>query len=114
MRRICCGFGVACGSMLLATGDLLAQQAESGGPGEVIKQIGNLDTGQLTILLIFGTGFVAALLHGVASVIVSMRKDVPNGARLRNEIAALEDRVATLEQAAGLPVAADKDSSAPR
>jgi hypothetical protein len=98
MRTICVTVS-AFAAFLAALPRELAAQQSSGGAGEMIRELGRIDAGHLAIILIFGTGFVASLLWGLGAVIASLRQDVPNGERLRGEIAALEERVAALEHA---------------
>ena len=92
--------GLIGAALVLLSGALQAQDA-SGGAGGMIREIGRLGEGHIAIFLIFGTGFVASLLWGIGAVISSLRQDVPNGERLRDEMAALEQRVATLEKSLG-------------
>jgi hypothetical protein len=55
--------------------------------------------GILPLILIFGTGFVAAVLWGLSCLISALRGDGGDAAQLRDHVAALEHRVASLEQA---------------
>jgi hypothetical protein len=91
------GFAVA-----LACNQSLAQ-SESGhaGPVDVIKQLGDFGEKKLAVLLIFGTGFVAALCWGVSAVVAAFRHDAGSAAGLRDALGALEERVASLERISG-------------
>lgn len=86
---------------LLASSAVLAAQAESGQPSDVLKQLHDFDEDQLAVILIFGTGFVAALLWGLSAIVRAFRDDPASAAAVRADVAALEQRVAALEQALG-------------
>ncbi len=64
----------------------------------------------ITMLLIFGTGLVAALCWGIGWIISCFRAGGSDDRNLREEMAALEARVAALEQTVGSPVAVSSDS----
>jgi hypothetical protein len=82
--------------------------AQEGGSGsqQVLDQINRLKIENLSVILIFGTGFVAALLWGLGTVVRAFREDVGSATELRTQMAALEQRVSVLEQAVGGYVAA--------
>jgi hypothetical protein len=52
----------------------------------------------LVTLLIFGTGFLAALLWGLGTVVRAFRCDAGNSAAIRSDLAAMERRLAVLER----------------
>ena len=66
--------------------------------------------GGVMVLLIFGTGMVAALCWGIGWIISCFRASGSDDRILREEIAALEARVAALEQTVGSPLAVGSDS----
>jgi len=107
-----CGAGFAV--MVMFAGAVSAQQADRSIPVDLFRQLSGLDMGRLAILLIFGTGFIAAAFQGLGWVIRSLRQDVPQGERLREEIAALEARVATLEQQVSGSALSDTSTTAAR
>lgn len=64
----------------------------------------------ITVLLIFGTGLVAALCWGIGWIISCFRASGSDDRNLREGMAALEARVAALEQAVGSAVAVSSAS----
>ena len=64
----------------------------------VLQILNQMDEGMVATLLIFGTGFIAALCWGLSIVVRALRSNVDNAAELRDEIALLEDRIQALEQ----------------
>ena len=58
----------------------------------------------LSVVLVFGTGLLAALFWGLSKVITAFRSDVGNASAIRAEVASLADRVEALERSMGSPV----------
>lgn len=68
-----------------------------------IDLLSSMNHQALAVVLIFGTGFIAALFWGISTVVRAMRGDSSEAQVLRVEVAALEDRLAALEQAVMTP-----------
>ena len=102
---------IALAALLTPTVYLLAQDAPDAGEG-VIRQLNSIDRGTLSALMIFGTGLVASLCWGIGWIISCLRQSGSNAEGVREEVAALEARVAAIEQALGSPVVAGSDRSA--
>lgn len=84
-----------------------AAQESTPDAGEVIRNLNSIDSGHLALFLIFGTGFIASVLWGVARVISAFRQDLPNGDVLLAKVAMLESRLEALEQALGATALTD-------
>jgi hypothetical protein len=95
---------------LIPTECLLAQAAPEGSEG-VLRQLNSIDHGTLSVLMIFGTGLVASLCWGIGWIISCSRQSHADAEDVRDEVAALEARVAAIEQALGSPVGAGPDRS---
>jgi len=89
---------------------LLAQDAPQADEG-VIRQLNSIEHGTLSVLMIFGTGLVASLCWGIGWIISCSRSSRADAERFHEDVAALESRVAAIEQALGSPVAAGSDRS---
>ena len=103
---------IALAALLNPTVHLLAQDSP-GADGGVIGQLNSIDRGTLSALMIFGTGLVASLCWGIGWIISCLRQSGSNADSVREEVAALETRVAAIEQALGSPVGAGAERSGP-
>jgi hypothetical protein len=108
MIRIRPLFLLALPTLLLPAKISFAQTASEGSEG-IIRQINSIDPGTLSVLMIFGTGLVASLCWGIGWIISCSRQNRVDAESVRDEVAALEARVAAIEQALGSPVGASLD-----
>jgi hypothetical protein len=113
MIRIRTVFLLTLATLLLPTNCLLAQESPAGNEG-IIRQLNSVDHGTLSVLMIFGTGLVASLCWGVGWIISCSRQNRADAGSVRDEVAALENRVAAIEHSLGSPVGAGADGSASR
>lgn len=104
---------LALATLLLPGNCVFAQVAPDESEG-IIRQLNSIDHGTLSVLMIFGTGLVASLCWGVGWIISCSRQNRADAESVRDEVAALETRVAAIEQALGSPVGAGPDGSASR
>lgn len=91
---------------LLIPNECFPAQAASEASEAIIPQLNSIDHGTLSVLMIFGTGLVASLCWGIGWIISCSRQSHKDAEGVRDEAAALEARVAAIEQALGSPVGA--------
>ncbi len=92
---------VACALWVMSAGTVFAQAERSPAfeesPRTWVDAIDALGTSKLTILLIFGTGFVAAAGYAVAGVVRAFNGSPDESEELGKRIDELEDRVEKIE-----------------
>lgn len=96
---------------LLIPNKCLPAQAAPEASEAIIPQLNSIDHGTLSVLMIFGTGLVASLCWGIGWIISCSRQSHADAEGVRDAVAALEGRVAAIEQALGSPVGAGSDRS---
>jgi hypothetical protein len=101
---------IALATLLIPSGCSADQAARETSEG-IIPQLNSIDHGTLSVLMIFGTGLLASLCWGIGWIISCSRQGHADADGVRDEVAALEARVAAIEQAVASPVGAGADRS---
>ena len=86
---------IALAALLNPTVYLPAQDTSEASEG-VIRQLNSIDRGTLSALMIFGTGLVASFCWGIGWIISCVRLSGADAQGVREEVAALEARVAAI------------------
>ncbi len=86
-----------CINHVVAWESLLAQVSQSAGTNwvDVFRKI---DTGKLTIMLVFGTGIIYAVGFAIASAIRALNSSPDDADELQEKIDSLERRLESVEQ----------------
>jgi hypothetical protein len=76
-----------------------------------LERLRTLTLQELSVLLVFATGLLAALLWGTSTLVRAFRCDAKDAAGLRADLAVLEDRVQALERAADAAARPEQETS---